>query len=209
MPSLMPRKAPDWLTEPAVGVLSRLGVTPNMLTLVGVLGNVVAGVLAASGEFWQAGVVMLAFSALDFLDGALARATGQATPFGSVFDAVLDRVSEAAVLFGLLWHFSDHGERTEVLLLFVAVVGSILVSYVRARAEVIGLKMREGVFTRTERVVLLGGGLIIAGAGVDDALTVVLWILAALASFTAAQRLGIVWWQTRGRVDGEPPAENH
>jgi CDP-diacylglycerol--glycerol-3-phosphate 3-phosphatidyltransferase len=199
----MPRKAPAWLTEPAVGVLSRLGVTPNMLTLVGVLGNVGAAVLAASGDFWQAGVVMLAFSALDFLDGALARATGQATPFGSVFDAVLDRVSEAAVLFGLLWWFSDRGDRTEELLLFVAVVGSILVSYVRARAEIIGLKMREGVFTRTERVALLGGGLIIEGAGVDDALTVVLWILAVLASFTAAQRLGIVWWQTRGRVDDE------
>jgi hypothetical protein len=83
------------------------------------------------------------------------------------------------------------------------------VSYVRARAEVIGLKMREGVFTRTERVVLVGGGLIIEGAGVDDAMTVVLWILAVLASLTAAQRLGIVWWQTRGRVDGEPPVEMH
>src|SRR3990172_200029 len=199
----MPRKAPAWLTEPAVRVLSRLGVTPNMLTLVGVLGNVGAAVLAASGDFWEAGAVMLAFSALDFLDGALARATGQATPFGSVFDAVLDRVSEAAVLFGLLWWFSDRGDRTEELLLFVAVVGSILVSYVRARAEIIGLKMREGVFTRTERVALLRGRLIIEGAGVDDALTVVLWILAVLASFTAAQRLGIVWWQTRGRVDDE------
>src|SRR3990172_4620666 len=119
----MPRKAPAWLTEPAVGVLSRLGVTPNMLPLVGVLGNVGAGGLAASGEFWQAGIVMLAFSALDFLDGALARATGQATPFGSVFDAVLDRVSEAAVLFGLLWWFSDRGDRTEELLLFVAEIG--------------------------------------------------------------------------------------
>ena len=190
-------------------MLSRLGISPNMLTLFGVLGNVGAGVLAASGEFWQAGVVMLAFSALDFLDGALARATGQATPFGSVFDAVLDRVSEAAVLFGLLWYFSDRGDRTEELLLFVAVVGSILVSYVRARAEIIGLKMREGVFTRTERVVLIGGGLMIQGFGVDDALTVVLWLLAVLASFTAAQRLGIVWWQTRGSADGEPPAENH
>ena len=174
-----------------------------MLTAVGVLGNAAAGVLAASGEFLAAGIVMLAFSALDFLDGALARATGRATPFGSVFDAVLDRVSEAAVLFGLLWWFSDRGDRTEELLIFVAVVGSILVSYVRARAEVIGLKMREGVFTRTERVALLGGGLIIEGAGVDDALTIVLWILAVLASMTAAQRLGIVWWQTReGRESG-------
>lgn len=202
MPSLIPRTAPKWLTEPAVCVLSRLGISPNMLTLFGVLGNVGAGVLAASGEFWQAGVVMLAFSALDFLDGALARATGQATPFGSVFDSVLDRVSEAAVLFGLLWYFSDHGGRTEELLLFVAVVSSILVSYVRARAEIIGLKMREGVFTRTERVVLIGGGLIIQGCGADDALRYALWVLAVLASLTAAQRLGIVWLKTRGDGPG-------
>src|SRR5574342_1310779 len=130
MPSLMPRKAPGWLTEPAAGVLSRLGLTPNMLTMAGVLGNVAAGVLAASGEFLAAGLVMLAFSALDFLDGALARATRRATPFGSVFDAVLDRVSEAAVLFGLLWWFGERGYRTEELLIFVAVVASILVSYV-------------------------------------------------------------------------------
>ncbi len=198
----MPRKAPGWLTEPAVGVLSRLGVTPNLLTLTGVLGNVVAGVLAASGEFLAAGVVMLAFSALDFLDGALARATGQATPFGSVFDAVLDRVSEAAVLFGLLWWFSDRGERTEVLLIFVAVVGSLLVSYVRARAEVIGLKMRGGLFTREVRVTLLGGGLIVEGLpGVHGVITWILWPLAALTLATAAWRLGIVWWKTRGRMD--------
>lgn len=203
---MMPRKAPAWLTEPAVGVLSRLGVTPNMLTAAGALGNMAAAVLAANGEFLPAGIVMLAFSALDFLDGALARATGQATRFGSVFDAVLDRVSEAAVLFGLLWWSSERGDRTEELLIFVAVVGSILVSYVRARAEVIGLKMREGVFTRTERVALVGSGLIIEGAGVDGALTVVLWILAVLASLTAAQRLGIVWLQTRG---GGPHSENH
>lgn len=204
MPSLMPRKAPAWLTEPVVGVLSGLGVTPNMLTVAGVLGNIGAGVLAASGEFWQAGIVMLAFSALDFLDGALARATGQATPFGSVFDAVLDRVSEAALLFGLLWYFSDREERTEELLIFVAVVGSILVSYVRARAEVIGLKMRDGLFTREVRVTLLGAGLIAEGLpGVDDVITWVLWPLAVLTLLTAAQRLGIVWWQTRGRVDGQ------
>lgn len=182
-----------------------------MLTLVGVLGNVGAGVLAASGEFWQAGVVMLAFSALDFLDGALARATGQATPFGSVFDAVLDRVSEAAVLFGLLWHFSDHGERTEVLLLFVAVVGSILVSYVRARAEVIGLKMRDGLFTREVRVTLLGVGLIVEGLpGVHNVLAWILWPLAVLTVATAAQRLAIVWWQTReNQGTREPESQDH
>ncbi len=182
-----------------MGLLSRVGVTPNMLTAAGVLGNMGAGALASQGEFLLAGVVLLAFSALDFLDGALARATGQATDFGSVLDAVMDRVSEAAVLFGLLWFYSDRGERTEELLIFVAVVGSILVSYVRARAEVIGLKMREGLFTRLERVVLIGGGLMAHELTGENVMTPVLWLLAVLASATALQRLVLVWSGTRGR----------
>lgn len=176
-----------------MSVLSRAGVTPNMLTAAGVLGNIGAGALASQGEFLLAGVVLLAFSALDFLDGALARATGQATDFGSVFDSVMDRVSEAAVLFGLLWFYSGRGERTEELLIFVAVVGSILVSYVRARAEVIGMRMREGLFTRLERVVLIGGGLILHRLAGENVMTPVLWVLAVLSSATVLQRLWIVW----------------
>jgi len=204
MPSLTPRSAPKWVVDPAVGVLSRLGVTPNMLTLAGLAGNCGAAVLAASGEFLLAGIVMLAFSALDFLDGSLARATGQATPFGSVFDATLDRVSEAAVLFGLAWWFSDHGMRDETLLCFAAVVASFMVSYLRSRAEIIGVKMREGVFTRTERVILLGGALIVQGAiGIEDEniLEPVLYVLAAIAGFTAVQRLAMVWSKTKGQTD--------
>ena len=193
MPALLPRSAPHWLTDPAVDLLARLGVTPNMLTAAGVAGNIGAGVLAANGNFLVAGIVVLAASSLDLLDGALARATGRATDFGSVFDAVMDRVSEAAVLFGLLVYFSDRGDRTEELLIFVAVVGSILVSYVRARAEIVGLKMKDGLFTRAERVVVLAAGLMV------DQATIALWILAALASFTAAQRLAIVWVKTRDR----------
>lgn len=169
-----------------------------MLTLAGVAGNAGAGVLAGYGHFWIAGMVVLAFSALDFLDGALARKTGTATQFGSVLDAVMDRVSEAAVLFGLLWFFSDHGQQTETLLIFAAVVGSILVSYVRARAEIIGIKMREGIFTRLERVLLIGGGLILTDI-VDekDVMTYALWVLAVLANVTWVQRLLMVWQHSR------------
>lgn len=195
---MLPRSAPGWLIDPTVDALARLGVTPNMLTAAGVLGNVGAAALAASGEFLFAGIVVLAASSLDLLDGALARATGRATDFGSVFDAVMDRVSEAAVLFGLLIYFSGQGDRTEELLIFVAVVGSMLVSYVKARAEAVGLSLREGLFTRPERVVILGGGLIIDGVGVEDAVTVMLWVLAALACATALQRLALVWLKTRG-----------
>jgi CDP-diacylglycerol--glycerol-3-phosphate 3-phosphatidyltransferase len=201
MPALTPRSAPKWLTDPAVNALSRLGVTPNMLTLAGFGGNVGAAVLAADGRFLAAGIVMLAFSALDFLDGSLARATGRATPFGSVFDATMDRLSEAAVLFGLLWFFSDRGAREEELLIFAAVVASIMVSYLRARAEVIGLKMREGLFTRTERVLLLGVGLILQDVIDENVLTPALWALALIAGFTALQRLAMVWLKTRDMND--------
>lgn len=197
MPSLLPRSAPKWLIDPIVNALAGIGVTPNMLTSVGVLGNVGAAALCAAGEFLAGGLAMGAASGLDLLDGALARATDRATDFGSVFDAVMDRVSEAAVLFGLLIWFSDRGDRTEELLIFVAVVGSILVSYVRARAEIIGITLREGLFTRAERVVLLGGGLIAQELVWDDALTAVLWVLAILVCATALQRLAIVWWKTR------------
>ncbi len=197
MPALLPRSAPGWLVDPPVNLLARLRVTPNMLTVAGVLGNIGAGILAGYGELPLAGGVVLAASSLDMLDGALARATGQATPFGSVFDATLDRVSEAAVLFGLLVYFSDRGDRTEELLIFAAVVGSILVSYVRARAQVIGVQLTEGVFTRLERVVVLGGGLMLDAAW-EDSVTAMLWVLAALAGATALQRLALVWWKTRG-----------
>ncbi len=169
-----------------------------MLTVFGVAGNVVAAVLCGFGEFLAGGIVMLAFSALDFLDGALARATGQATDFGGVFDSVMDRVSEAAVLFGLLVWFSDQGDRTEELLIFVALAGSMLVSYVRARAQAVGVELREGLFTREVRVAVLGIGLIVADVADEiDVLTWVLWALAVLTVLTAAQRLWMVWRATR------------
>jgi CDP-diacylglycerol---glycerol-3-phosphate 3-phosphatidyltransferase len=200
MPALLPRSAPRWFTDPIVDVLARLGVTPNMLTVAGVIGNVIAAVLAAGGEFVVAGLVVLASSSLDMLDGALARATGRATDFGFVFDAVMDRISEAAVLFGLLVYFSDRGDRTEELLIFVSVVASILVSYVRARAEVVGVEMREGLFSRAPRVALISAGLILDAVW-DDSVTVMLWALAVLASVTVVQRLGLVWLRTR-ETDG-------
>jgi CDP-diacylglycerol--glycerol-3-phosphate 3-phosphatidyltransferase len=197
----LPRSAPAWLTDPVVNVLAKLGATPNMLTVAGVVGNGAAGVLCANGEFLLAGIVLLLSSALDMFDGALARATGQATPFGSAFDATMDRLSEAAVFFGLLVWESDRNARTEELLIFVAIVGSILVSYVRARAEILGIKMREGAFTRFERVALLGIGLITHDLSGENILTPVLWILAVLVSITWVQRLAIVYMKTRD----EPP----
>jgi CDP-diacylglycerol--glycerol-3-phosphate 3-phosphatidyltransferase len=196
--TIVPHKVSTRFTDPLVSPLAAMGVTPNMISVAGFAGNVTAAALAAGGMFIAAGAVMLFFSALDLLDGALARKTGTVTKFGAVFDSVLDRLSEAAVLGGLLFHFSQEGGHTmEVALCYAAVVGSIMVSYVRARAEGIGLELREGLFTRAERVILLAGALILAPILHDDIVLAALWILATLSLFTACQRVFSVWQKLR------------
>ncbi len=192
--SLVPHKVSARITDPIVSPLASLGVTPNMISAAGFAGNIAAGCLAAGGHFLAAGAVMLVSSALDLLDGALARKTGTVTKFGAVFDSVLDRLSEAAVLAGLSFHYTQiGGHAQEVTLAYAAIVGSIMVSYVRARAEGLGLELREGLFTRAERVLLMGGALLIGATTVPWAL----WILAVLANLTAAQRVFAVWQKTR------------
>ena len=187
--TLLPHSVPRRITDPVVALIARSGATPNHLTALGFLGNVGAGVLAARGEFLAAGVLLLAASALDLLDGALARATGRASAFGAIFDSVLDRLSEAAVLGGLAYYYTLRGDREEIALCFAALVGSIMVSYVRARAQVSGLEMKAGLFTRAERVLLLGGGLIIGQ------MRIALWILAVMSNATVLQRLFGAWRQ--------------
>jgi CDP-diacylglycerol--glycerol-3-phosphate 3-phosphatidyltransferase len=194
--TLVPHKVSTRITDPIVSPLASLGVTPNMISVAGFAGNVAAACLAAGGHFIAAGAVMLVFSALDLLDGALARKTGTVTRFGAVFDSVLDRLSEAAVLAGLLFHYNQIGGHTlEVALIYAAMVGSVMVSYVRARAEGIGLELREGLFTRAERVLLLGGALLLGR--IDYVILAALWILAVFAHLTAAQRVFNVWQRTR------------
>lgn len=192
--TIVPHKVSTRFTDPIVSPLASLGVTPNMISLAGFAGNVAAAAAAASGLFILAGAIMLVFSGLDLLDGALARKTGTVTRFGAVFDSVLDRLSEAAVLGGLLYHYTQIGSHTtEVALCYAAVVGSIMVSYVRARAEGIGLELREGLFTRAERVLLLAGALIIAPLTHDLVVTGALWVLAGFSLLTAGQRVLAVW----------------
>jgi len=188
----LPHRVPRQIIDPVALAVARTGLTPNGLTALGFAGNLAAGALAGAGLFLAAGVVMLAASALDLLDGALARATGRVTVFGGVFDSVLDRLSEAAVLGGLTYHYSRTGPHTEELVLvFAAIVGSIVVSYVRARAQGEGIDLREGLFTRAERVLLLSLALIIGWV------RPALWLLAILATATALQRLYVVWRKLR------------
>jgi len=164
-----------------------LGITPNAISLFGFAGNLAAAWLITEEKLLAAGLVYLVFSALDLVDGAVARATGLASPYGAVFDAILDRASEAIVLAACAWYFADRGENIQVGFAYGAIFGSIAVSYMRARAEVVGLSMREGLFRRQERVALLTLGLLFNG------LTVVIVVLAVLANFTALQR----FWMLR------------
>lgn len=183
--TLLPRRAPAAVLDPIVRGLAAARVTPTMLTTAGFLGNVLAAWLAAQGDLRLAGAAVLFFSALDMLDGALARATGRASRFGALYDSTLDRLSEAAVLGGLLWYALQSGSDEQAMLAFVATVGSLMVSYVRARSEGLGLALRDGLFTRSERVVLVGVALILGST------RAALWALAILTVLTAFQRLWI------------------
>ena len=185
--SLLPTRLPKGIQQTIGRSIGGLGITPNMISLFGFFGNVAAAWLITRDQLLAAGIVYVFFSALDLVDGAVARATGLASPFGAVFDAVLDRASEALVLAACGWYFSERGEQIQAAFAYAAIFGSIAVSYMRARAEVAGLSMREGLFRRQERVALLTIGLLF------NALTVVIAVLALLANFTALQR----FWMLR------------
>lgn len=178
------------LAEPAARVIARTGVSPNAVTLFGFGLNIVAAWLLATGHFLIGGFLILIAGVFDLLDGALARVTGKGTIFGALLDSAIDRYSEAVLLFGLLVYFARRHDTTEVILIFATVVGAMIISYVRARAEGLGLDAEVGLMRRTVRICALALGLLI------NQVLVFLWILAILTNFTAWQRLSYVWRKT-------------
>jgi len=126
-------------------------------------------------------------ASFDALDGALARLTGRQSRFGAFFDSTLDRYSEAVIYGGLLIYYVDQGVRTEPLLVYAAIIGSLMVSYSRARAEGLGLECKVGIATRLERVLIIAAGLIL------NQVTLALWLVAIFANLTAVQRIVYVW----------------
>ena len=177
------------IVDPLVAVLARLGVSPNMVSVGGFAVTAAAAWPLAEGSFLLGGLLLLGGSATDMLDGALARATGRVSKRGGLLDSALDRVSEAAVLFGLLYYFVEGGATEEALLVFLTLAASVLVSYVKARAEGLGIECNVGLVTRPERIVLLSAGLI------ADQVTIFLYITAAASFLTAAHRFLHAWRQ--------------
>ena len=174
--------------------------------MIGLLGMGGAATFAAYGMFWQAGVVMLVAAFFDLLDGAVARATNNASDWGAVFDAVSDRLADFALLFGLLIWYSaaERFDRTAIVLIGIALFGSMMVSYTRSKAGEFGVSIRSGLGTRLERVLILAIGLLSAQ------ILPVLWLLAVLTNLTAFQRWFITWRAMRAleserALESNPP----
>ncbi len=185
-----------YLTEPPVRLLARSPVTPSTLTWFGFLLAIGAAILITLGNLVAAGFVVLIAGFFDIVDGALARRTDQVTRFGAVLDSTLDRLSEAVLLIGILVLYADSQSLVPILLVVVTLIGSLLVSYIRARAEALGLECQVGLFTRAERVVVLVLGLWLNQI-IESALLVALAIIAVFSFVTVVQRLLCVWQQTR------------
>ncbi len=185
------RKYGQVVLDPTARAVARTGVTPNTLTLIGLLLNVGVAAVLAAGYLTLGGVLLIFTAAFDALDGTLARMTGQQSKFGAFFDSTLDRYSEAVIYGGLLYYYVEQGARTEVVLVYAAIIGSLMVSYARARAEGLGLECKVGLLTRFERFVVLCAGLVLG------LVTLALWLVAIFANLTATQRIVHVWRTTR------------
>jgi CDP-diacylglycerol--glycerol-3-phosphate 3-phosphatidyltransferase len=176
--------------SPLASTLASLGIRANTLTVVGLLLNILAAMMLAAGHFTTGGLVFLVFNALDFLDGAVARLTGTASDFGAFLDSVVDRYSEAVIFLGLGWWYVVDANPAGAMVTSAALVGSLMVSYTRARAEGLGYACEVGLLPRPERTVLLGLGMI--ASGLLDAPRLFFFILialAALTNLTALQRI--------------------
>jgi CDP-diacylglycerol--glycerol-3-phosphate 3-phosphatidyltransferase len=182
------------VVAPVVAALARAGVTADMVTVAGFLGAVAGSVLLiARGEFLWGVLVVTVSVLLDLLDGALARARGGGSVFGAVLDSTLDRASDAAVFGALVWWFAAAGDnRLLMLLALLCLVLGVLTSYVKARAQGVGIPCDVGIVERTERLILVLVGTGLSGLGVPWALHVALWLLLVGSAVTVGQRISAV-----------------
>ena len=184
-----------YLTQPIVKLIARTSITPNTLTVCSLLITVIAAFLIVQGYFLIAGFVVLFAGLFDILDGALARSTNRVTKFGGALDSTLDRLAEASIFIGLSLVYARDQAIGEVALVGVALISSLLVSYVRARAEGLGIECQVGIFTRSERIIVIVLGLLFSHF--DYVLISALIIITILSTITVIQRLYHVWKQTR------------
>jgi CDP-diacylglycerol--glycerol-3-phosphate 3-phosphatidyltransferase len=183
-----------WVLDPLGRFFNALGLTPNMMTMLGMLGNTAGAYYLARGELVTGGWLVVLMTPIDALDGTMARLRGESSDFGAFVDSVSDRYSELIIYGGLLYHFLTLGEPLGGLLTFGAAAGSVLVSYVKARAEGLGYQAKVGLLTRVERYLVLAPSLVF------QQLNVGLAIIAVLANITALQRIWFVRRQAHEKM---------
>jgi phosphatidylglycerophosphate synthase len=181
----------DRIAEPVARALLRARIQPNQLTILGLSVSALSALAFASDRQRWGGVLLALAGACDILDGALARASGQVSPFGAFLDSVLDRYSDLLVLAGLILLFGRLGRGADVVVTLAALIGTVMVSYTRARAESIGVECKVGLMERGERLLVL-----IAGA-LAGLMVPAVWVVAIGANATAVHRIFHTWRATR------------
>jgi CDP-diacylglycerol--glycerol-3-phosphate 3-phosphatidyltransferase len=172
------------------GGINRLGIMPNTMTIIGLIGNTIGAYFIATGQMTIGGIIILLMGPVDALDGTMARLKGEPSEFGAFVDSVTDRYSELVIFGALLIYYATVGDILYALLAYLAAAGAVLVSYTRARAQSLGYETKVGVLTRFERYLVLAPCLVFNIPGVA------LWILAVLGNLTALQRI----WDVRSKV---------
>jgi CDP-diacylglycerol--glycerol-3-phosphate 3-phosphatidyltransferase len=172
--------------DPMGTFFNRLGIYPNTMTILGLVGNIIGAVLLALGYMTVGGIIVLVMGIVDTLDGTMARLRGMSSEFGAFVDSVTDRYSELVIFAGLLFFFLHKGDWLSLLAIYLAASGSVLVSYVRARAASLGMDTKVGFLSRFERYLVLAPTLIF------NIPIVGIWIIAIFANITALQRINDV-----------------
>jgi CDP-diacylglycerol--glycerol-3-phosphate 3-phosphatidyltransferase len=185
------------IVDPIGEFLNRLGLTPNTMTVLGLIGNTVGAIFLSLGQMTIGGLIILLMGPIDALDGTMARLRGEPSEFGAFVDSVTDRYSELVIFGGLLYFYAEQGNWLMSVLVYLSAAGSVLVSYTRARSQSLGYETKVGLLTRMERYLLLAPLLVF------NLPNVAVWILAVLTNITALQRIFDVRRQVYKNEKGE------
>jgi CDP-diacylglycerol---glycerol-3-phosphate 3-phosphatidyltransferase len=180
--------------DPIAAFLNRLGLKPNTVTILGLVGTSIGAILLALGHITWGGIIIMLMGPVDALDGTMARLRGESTRFGAFVDSVTDRYSELVILGGLLIFYVQKADWVACLLVYLAAAGSVLVSYVKARAQSLNFEANIGILSRVERFIVLAPCLVF------NVPIYALWILAILTNVTAVQRI----WHVRTQAYKDP-----
>ncbi|MFI7649832.1 phosphatidylinositol phosphate synthase [Micromonospora sp. NPDC049460] len=186
------------VVEPVARGLLRAGVTPNVVTVAGTLGVLVGALgFGARGHLVAGALIVTVFALTDLLDGTMARMSGGSTKFGAFLDSSMDRIADSAVFGAVAYWLATEHDHSGVAAALLCLAAGGLVSYVKARAEGLGMTCNVGIAERTERLLIVGVGGLLTGLGVRPALEIALWLLAAVSIFTVGQRMAHVYRQAQ------------